>query len=160
MKKILILFVIGISFSVYSQNSSEMGGPPNRSELIGYWKKINIPNEEKMNKENPWPQKYQWFAFYEDGKISSMMSDVDYDYSSKDLEPIFKMMQSPNSPTFEVNGNFITIQNKQIENYQETWGANIFKKDLNEFIIKGTLVMSLDNGKGEVIYYRFLERIK
>ena len=154
----LISFVI--TFSSYSQNASEMGGPPTRNELIGYWKKINTPNEKEMNKENPWPQKYQWFAFYENGKVSSMMSDVDYDYTSKDLEPVFKMMQSENSPKFNLNGNLVIIENKQVENYKEIWGVNLFKKDLNEFIKKGTLLMTLDSGNGEIIYYRFLERLK
>src|SRR5690606_16322828 len=105
MKKIFFLLSFGITLSLYAQNTSEMGGPPTRNELIGYWKKIITPNEEKLNKENPWPQKYQWFAFYENGKVSSMMSDVDYDYTSKDLEPIFTMMQSANSPTFNLNEN-------------------------------------------------------
>ena len=43
-----------------------------------------------------------------------------------------------------------------IKDYEEMWGVNLFAIDVNDFLKKGNLIMSLDDGKGEgnVIYYR------
>ncbi|MFK5981329.1 MAG: hypothetical protein QM499_00320 [Flavobacteriaceae bacterium] len=159
--KNLFLFTIALySFSVFGQNNSEMGGPPTRLELIGYWKKINHPKEKELNKVNPWPQKYQWFAFYENGKVQSMMTGEDYEYNSEELTAIFKVFSNDQIPDYKLNGQMLTITNDQIKDYQELWGVNLFAADLNEFIKKGTLVMTLDNGNGEIIYYRFLKKIE
>ncbi|MDG1226342.1 MAG: hypothetical protein P8P15_00045 [Polaribacter sp.] len=146
--------------STFSQENSSAGGPPKINELIGFWKKIDIPNVESMNQVNPWPQKYQWFAFYENGKVYSMMSDTEHEYSSKELKAIFKVLPSEKTPNFELNGQFLKIDNKEIKDYTEIWGVNLFAKDINEFFKKGNLVMTLDDGKGKVIYYRLLEKIK
>ena len=160
-KNIFIIALIFLSISVFAQeNKSEAGGPPMLSELIGFWKKVEIPNEEKLNKENPWPQKYQWFAFYENGKVYSMMSDIDYNYSSKELKEIFSVLPSEKIPNYILEGQFLTIDNKEIKDYQELWGVNLFAKDINKFLKKGNLMMTLDDGTGNVIYYRLLKRIE
>jgi hypothetical protein len=159
----ILFFLIFFSISVFGQeNKSEAGGPPTISELIGFWKKVEFPNEDKMNKTNPWPQKFQWFAFYENGKVYSMMTDTDYDYSAKELKKIFKTLPIDKTPNFVLNGQFLTIDNKEIKNYQELWGVNLFAIDINEYLKKGYLIMSLDdgNGNGNVVYYRLLKRIK
>ena len=156
----LVLFTI-FSFSVFGQeNKSEAGGPPKLSELIGFWKKVEIPNEEKLNTVNPWPQKYQWFAFYENGKVYSMMTDKDSDYSSKDLKEVFSILPADKTPDYKFYGQYLTIDNKEIKDYQEFWGVNLFAIDVNEFLKKGNLMMTLDDGKGNVIYYRLLKRIE
>jgi len=37
-----------LSVSIFAQeNKSEAGGPPKRIELIGFWKKVDIPNEDR-----------------------------------------------------------------------------------------------------------------
>ena len=70
MKKTLLILFTVFSVSLFAQeNKSAAGGPPKLSELLGFWKKVEIPNEDKLNQINPWPQKYQWFAFYENGKV-------------------------------------------------------------------------------------------
>jgi hypothetical protein len=40
--------------------------------------------------------------------------------------------------------------------------VNLFAIDINEFLKKGNLIMSLDDGKGNgnVIYYRLLKKIE
>jgi len=160
-KHLILNFFIFLSISVFGQeNKSEAGGPPKISELIGFWKKVNFPNEEQMNKTNPWPQKYQWFAFYKNGKVYSMMSDTDYNYTAKELKKIFSTLPSDKTPNFKLDGQFVTIDNKEIKDYQEIWGVNLFAIDINEFMKKGNLIMSLDDGNGNVVYYRLLKRIK
>ena len=160
-KSTIIILLTFLSFSVLGQeNKSEAGGPPNLSELIGFWKKVELPNEDKINKSNPWPQKFQWFAFYGNGKVYSMMSDKDYDYSVKDLKEIFEILPVDKTPNFKLDGQFLTIDNKEIKDYQELWGVNLFAIDINDFLKKGNLMMTLDDGNGNVIYYRLLKRIE
>jgi hypothetical protein len=159
-KSLLLFFLITISFSAIAQ--SDAGGPPKKDQLIGYWKMKNVARIEKMNVENPWPQKYQWFAFYDNGKIYSMMTDQDYNYSSKELKEIFDVLPKDKTPNYKLLGQFVLIDNPEIKDYEETWGVNLFAKDINDFLKKGNLLMTLDDGsgKGNVIYYRLLERIK
>jgi hypothetical protein len=160
-KNIILLLVTFLSLSLFAQeNSAEAGGPPKLSELLGVWEKVEIPNEDKINKENPWPQKYQWFAFYENGKVYSMMSDIDYDYSEKALKETFEILPSDKTPDYKLEGQFLTIDNKEIKDYRELWGVNLFAKDINDFLKKGYLMMTLDDGNGNVIYYRLLKRIE
>lgn len=161
MKKTILILLIFLSCFVFGQEStSELGGPPKLSELIGFWKKIELPNEDNHNKQNPWPQKYQWFAFYENGKVYSIMSDKDYTYSSKDLKEMFSILPSEKTPNYKLNGQFLTIDNKEIEDYQELWGVNLFAMDIDNLFKKGELMMTLDDGTGNVIYYRLLKRIE
>lgn len=157
--KLLLLFFLVSSFSISAQNS-EAGGPPKLSELIGFWKKVDAAELEKLNTENPWPQKFQWFAFDKNGKVYSMMSTQDANYTSKQLQKMFAVLPFDKTPDYKLDGQFLTIDNKEIENYQEVWGVNLFTKDLKSFIKKGNLIMSLDDGNGQVLYYRLLEKIK
>lgn len=158
-KLILVLFLIA-SFSVAAQ--SDAGGPPKIEEIIGFWKKKNVEKIDKMNEENPWPQKYQWFAFYENGKVFSMMTDQDYNYSSKELKELFDVLPQEKTPNYKLKNQFVFIDNPEIKDYKEIWGVNLFAKDINDFLKKGNLIMTLDDGSGtgKVIYYRLLERIK
>ena len=158
-KNLITLILLSFSFLTFGQES-EAGGPPKLSELIGFWKKVELPNEAELNQNNPWPQKYQWFAFYENGKVYSMMSDRDSNYSSTDLKELFDLLPSEKTPNYELNGQFLTIDNKEIKDYQEFWGVNLFTVDINDFLKKGNLMMTLDDGNGNVIYYRLLKPIK
>lgn len=159
--KLYFIFFIFFSFSAFGQEkASTAGGPPKISDLIGFWKKVEIPDEDRLNKTNPWPKKFQWFAFYSNGKIYSMMSDTDYDYSAKDLMKIFDILPQDKTPTYKLDGQFLTIDNKETVNYKEVWGVNLFAIDINDFFKKGNLIMTLDDGNGNVIYYRLLKRIE
>ena len=161
MKKTIIILITFFSYSIFGQeNKSEAGGPPKLSELIGIWKKIALPNEEKINKTNPWPQKFQWFGFYDNYKVYSMMSDTDNNYSLTDLKEIFNSLPAFKTPNYKLEGQFLTIDNKEVKDYQELWGVNLFAIDINEFLKKGNLMMTLDDGAGNVIYYRLLKRIE
>jgi hypothetical protein len=161
MKNTLLLLFVLFSIATFGQESqTQAGGPPNLSELIGFWKKVEIPNEAKINKVNPWPQKHQWFAFYDNGKVYSMMTDTDKDYTAKELKKIFNVLAIDKTPNYTLNGQFLKIDNKEIKDYEELWGVNLFAIDVNDFLTKGSLIMSLDDGKGNPIYYRLLKRIK
>ena len=161
MKRVLLILFTIISISVRGQEKrSDAGGPPKLDELIGFWKKVELPNEKEINKTNPWPQKFQWFAFYENGKVYSMMTDTDNNYSSKELKELFDILPGERVPNYKLEGQFLTIDNKEIENYQELWGVNLLAIDVNEILKKGRLIMSLDDGQGNVVYIRLIEKVQ
>ncbi len=165
-KKLLLISLLFISFNTFSQegNKSEAGGWPTRNEILGFWKMVSFPKLEKMNKENPWPQPYQWFAFYDNGKVFSMMTDTDANYTKQELEKIFEALPKQGTPNFTYNGKFIIIVNPETEGYKEIWGVNLFAKDIGSNVKKGDLMMSLDDGSGKgnesIIYYRLLRKIE
>jgi len=172
---VLILFIVSINANsnelvennkitktentVKSSKKSKEGGPPSKKELIGYWKMVALPNP-KINKENPWPLPYQWFFFNKNGKVYSMMMSDDKSFTSTELKEIFEALPEQRTPNYKLKGQFIFIDNPEIENYQEKWGANIFAEDFEDFALKGDLIMTLDDGSGNVIYYRLLRRVK
>lgn len=135
------------------------GGPPTREQLLGYWKMIEWPNPD-VQKVNPWPLPYQWFAFKENGQLLSMMNSDDSNFSKEELVEIFALLPK-NSLTFELKGQFLTVSNSEINGYEELWGVNIFDRDMKELVKKGDLVMSLaDQQTGEPIYYRLLRKVE
>ncbi|WP_146133078.1 hypothetical protein [Arcticibacter pallidicorallinus] len=58
-----------------------------------------------------------------------------------------------------MNRLFLTIDNKDIKDYRELWGVNLFAIDVNDFFKKGNLIMTLDDANGNVVYYRLLRRV-
>src|SRR5687767_10260727 len=44
------------------------------SQLLGCWKRINLPH---MNKSEPYPLEHQWYCFFADGKYSEYHSNKD-----------------------------------------------------------------------------------
>lgn len=155
----LFLSLTSVAQDTYKKSSTK--GSVKAQELLGCWKMIPIPNL-KTNKVNPWPKPYQWFEFTKGGKISSMMSSENKEYSANELQAIFKVFSKNRIPNYKVNGSFVTIDNPDIENYLEIWGTNIFAKDIEGIAKKGDLMMTLDDGTqtGNVVYYRLLRRIK
>lgn len=147
------------STSCFGQGSYA-GGPPTTKQLYGYWKMVNHPNIDAIQVENPWPQKYQWFALEKDGSFYSMMSDVDANHTAKDLKQIFKLLPKNQSQKYNHQGQMLYITHSIIPNYQEIWGVNLMAMDVNSFLTKGRLIMSLDDGNGNIIYYRLMERVK
>lgn len=159
--KFILILIITFSYSSFAQlKSNENGGPPTIAELIGFWKKVDYPAAERKSKVNPWPQKYQWFAFYENGKVYSMMTEKDENYTSKELQKIFNVLSKESNPEYKYKGGILLITNKDIKDYREIWGVNQFAKDINEYMKTGRVMMTLDDGNGKVIYYRLLEKIK
>lgn len=142
-----------------SSSNSDAGGPPTKQQLIGFWKMVEFPKKE-LNQVNPWPLPYQWFAFYEDGKVYSMMTSQGSNYTAEDLDEIFKTLPNSKTPNYKLQGQFVTIDNPEIKNYQELWGVNLFAKDIEGLAKKGDLIMTLDDGKGNVVYYRLLRRVE
>lgn len=135
---------------------SDAGGPATKDQVIGFWKMIELPG---LSKVNPWPLPYQWFGFYADGKVYSMMSSTkEEEYTAASLDELFKILPADGTPTFKIKGQFMTIKNPGGQN--ELWGVNLFAKDVGSVAKKGDLMMTLDDGSGNVIYYRLLRRVE
>jgi hypothetical protein len=89
MKVIPVLLLV--SLIIGSAAEAQPGRFAAKSELIGYWEMIPIPNAAEVNKTNPWPIACQWFGFYEDGTLATMGSSEYKPMTSKDLEEVFSM---------------------------------------------------------------------
>lgn len=158
MRTLKILLIIVLFGFAPASCSSDKGGPPKSDEIIGFWKMEKWP-KPKMNKVNPWPLPYQWFAFYEDGRFVSMMKTEDNNYTPKELSEVFDALPFK-SPQYQLKGQFLVVRNPNNPGYSELWGVNLFAKDVNPLIKKGDLVMSLAGGKnGAPVYYRLLRKI-
>ncbi|MGO1117929.1 hypothetical protein ACTL6U_04460 [Rhodovibrionaceae bacterium A322] len=135
-------------------------GPPKPNEIIGYWKLKEWPKKD-LNKVNPWPLPFQYFAFFEDGRYASIMMSADKEVQPESLDAV-KATFGEKLPTYRWVKNFIVVTNPEIENYREIWGMNIFRTKVDGLPFgKGDLVMSLAGGKkGNAVYYRWLTPIE
>lgn len=167
-KTTTLLVILLLCINAFSQENEESsaGGPiTKKSQLVGYWKMIELPKKE-MNKTNPWPLPYQWFYFDTNGKVYSMMASENKEYTLKELKDIFSLLPNNKTPNFSIEGQFVIIDNPERKGYLEIWGANIFAQDIEGLANKGDLIMTLDESNkknqitGNVVYYRLLRPIK
>ena len=162
MKSIFIIIVILMTFTSKidaQSDTSKIGFFPSKQQLIGVWEMIELPNKD-LNQVNPWPLPYQWFRFDSNGKICSFMTSVKKKYSIYELDVLFNTFPKNKTPNYHLLGQFLTIDNPDIDDYQEVWGVNVFSKDVEGVAKKGDLIMTLDDGEGEVIYYRLLRKVE
>ena len=153
------IFVI-IALLLFSSNlvASEFGGVPNPKEILGFWKMVPL-NKPEINRINPWPQPYQWFAFYDDGSFVSMAKTEGQTLTAKDLKKLFSPVKL-NSPRYSWKNNYLIVEYKNMPGKYEIWGINIFRKD-SRISKKGDIIMSLADGKTmKPIYFRHLTPIK
>lgn len=133
-------------------------------EIVGCWKRINFtPNEmAKFNKKEPWPLKYQWFCFYSNGDLKTMMATKDETPKENDLLNALSILPSPMRCSIPKQGIIYTTHKDTNEKLY--WVSEFFSQDSqvgSQEIKKGTLLMTLRNfSSGQDVYYRFLERIK
>lgn len=89
------------------------------------------------------------------------MSTNESPTTSRQLDELYKSF--PKYITYEMKNGFMLIRHSNVPNYGELWGVNIVTKRTMIGSIEhlpGDLIMSLDDGKGKVIYYRHLRRMK
>ena len=162
----LILATIAISLIIGCNKTerNEIGRFAKNDEIIGFWKLVPLPKEasDKLNKVNPWPQTYQWFGIYDDGKMFSFMSSKDQNISAKELDQTFKAL--PSSLAYKYENGFLMVKNEEIKNYGELWGVNYMLVETKIGgvlpVSQGDLMMSLQGTKEQgVIYYRHLRKI-
>ena len=76
----------------------------------------------------------------------------------KELKEIFSNLTSNRTPNYSLDGQVLTIDNKDSNSYIELWDVNLFAIDIDDDI-KGDFIMSLGDGEGNAIYYRLLGRV-
>lgn len=133
-----------------------------QEEVIGYWDLVQWPEDMKRKqKVNPWPATpYQYFVFYDDGHLFYKMSTEESLTTPKELDALYAMF--PPTITYEMKNGFMLVRHSNLPGYGELWGVNIITKRIVIGTIEhlpGDLVMSLDDGKGQVVYYRHLRRM-
>lgn len=161
---ILCCFFGLLIYSWTQKIDSEIGRFAKKEEIVGYWKLVTLHPDlsQKINKVNPWPLPYQWFAIYNDGKIFSFMSSKDQELTARELDELSKSI--PPNTTYEFNSGFLTVSYSDVKNIKELWGVNIIKREVKirgvAPALPGDIVMSLQGGpKDGIIYFRHLRKI-
>jgi hypothetical protein len=153
-----------VGASIFLSRSSVADDPgrfATKDDVIGFWKMLPLKSPEKVNKVNPWPLPYQWFAFYEDGSLTSMASTEDKVLSRKELAEAFDIVKS-SAPRYSWSNGFMVVTYLSPPS-TEHWGVNIVTSNLELSIGKlqpGDLIMTLAGGSdGGPVYYRILRKV-
>lgn len=162
---LIICIVVGgiLNYSMKAnQKSEELGRFATRDEIVGYWELVQWTDDAKSrNRKNPWPLPYQYFAFYKDGGMTYKMSNESSPTTQQDLDKVRKSSRANISYVLRADG-MMLVTRTDMPNYKELWGVNLITKAFSgrgvDFL-PGDLVMSLDDGYGQVVYRRHLRRI-
>lgn len=162
-KKLVLLFLL-LSLVVVPAMAEEspVGQFASRPQLIGYWELVPPhPDFADNPMFNPGPLPFQWFAFYDSGKMVSIKTnDPLRKVTPKDLDRLLRD-QSNQAASFTFSNGFLSVTEPGGTTARELWGVNaITRKAMlgNVEHLPGDLVMSLDNG-GKVASYQHLRRI-
>lgn len=157
-----------ISVMISSAAEAQPGRFAVKSEIIGYWEMIPLPDAEaaKVNKVDPWPVTYQWFGFYENGSLATMGSSEYEPMTREELEGVFStplLKDGRFEYVFDPNG-FVLVTASHLPDYQEVWGANLITEDFKMGGIElkqGDILMTLAGGEdGGIVYMRHLRRLQ
>ena len=145
------------------QGEQDAGGFATQEQIVGIWKLEYKMSTPFINNADPWPMPYQWFGIYADGTIKTFMTSEAMSPGRKDLEQIFNASMSvPIKYSFDQGFMFVQYPDDPSQTYM--WGVNYFTESrviANEvFIQPGDLMMTLDDGRGNVAYYRHLRRVE
>lgn len=141
--------------------ADERGGFAGQRDVVGYWKLIPwSPELAAKNLSNPWPLPYQYFAFYENGQMFSHMSTHSTDHTHGSLDRLHGMI--PHTVRYRFDQGFMVVTREDQPGQDERWGVNLIAQDFSSGgtdFKTGDLVMSLDDGQGNVVYRRLLRRL-
>ncbi len=151
-----VLAIVLFSGNLFADESS--GRFATREDFVGFWK-VEWGAAIAGN-TSPYPSKYQWWAFLEDGSVVSVHANQAIEMNKTELEKFAR--QTRPTVKWAFKGGFVTISRTDDPSV-ELWGVNVWLGDY-EFrpglkINKGDLLMSLDNGFGKVRYYRRLSKL-
>lgn len=131
-------------------------------EIVGCWERIDFSEDakRKMNANEPWPIRYQWFCFEPDGTYSMFGSSSPRQLTSAMLEEMFKQLPKEFSYALLPNSIIKTEakSGKQTLYWEAAFTSNSYSFD-QKVVEKGTLVMALSDRKNRPVYYRYLKRV-
>ncbi len=166
MKKLIGICLLTLSLLVACSDSKSQENSPVESaeQITGCWEMIVFPEEikQKINAIDPWPIKYQWFYFSEDGSLNTMGStDAHQDMTAADLEELFA--SSPRDIEYSIPKPGIILTKQLSVKQNLVWISRFAGAPLSiggMRVEKGTLVMSLFSEKeNKPLYSRFLKRM-
>lgn len=162
-KKFFLLFLLLNLFVVpVMAEEDPIGQFALRPQLIGYWEFVPPPSDlATQPKFNPGPSPFQWFAFYDSGRMVSIKTtDPLRKVTPKDLDSLLKNFPDK-AASFTYKDGFVTVFEPGAGASGELWGVNVITKKVAIGKVEhlpGELIMSLDAG-GKVVFYRHLRRI-
>ena len=140
----------------------DRGGFAKPGDVVGYWQLIPMSTElAARNVVNPWPLPHQYFAIYANGEMFSHMSTHATDHTPASLDKLHGMLPKTAHYSFNEDG-FMVVTHAEQPDQQERWGVNLLARDFTSGgtdFKAGDLLMSLDDGRGNVVYRRLLRRI-
>ena len=159
---VLPLFTLMVLFAAECLRANDRGGFAKPGDEVGYWTMIPMSAElTAKNTETPWSLPHQYFAFYANGEMFSHMSSHPSEPTHESLDKLHAMF--PNAVHYQYNKDGFLVVTREDQPFdKELWGVNLIAKD---FTMGGTdfkagdLLMSLDDGNGNVVYRRLLRRI-
>ncbi len=163
LRRLVLPLFAAICFLVTTNlRADDRGGFAKPGDEVGYWTMIPFSEElAAKNTENPWSLPHQYFAFYANGEMFSHMSSHPSEPTHESLDKLHAMF--PNAVHYQYNKDgFLVVTREDQPFNKELWGVNLISKD---FSMSGTdfkagdLLMSLDDGQGNVVYRRLLRRI-
>ncbi len=159
---VLLVLLLSLAGVPVMAKESPVGQFASRPQVIGYWELVPPhPDFAGNPKLDPGSLPFQWFAFYESGKMVSIKtSDPFRKVTPKDLDILLRD-SSNQVATFTFSNGFLTVTESGETTSKELWGVNaIIRKAMIGKVeyLPGDLVMSLDDG-GKVAFYRHLRRI-
>ena len=140
----------------------DRGGFAKPGDVVGYWTMVPMSAElTAKNVENPWPLPHQYFAIYANGEMFAHMSTHATEHTAASLDQLHAMLPKTVHYAFNADG-FMVVTRDDQPGAQELWGVNLLAQDFTSAGMDfkaGDLIMSLDDGQGNVIYRRLLRRI-
>lgn len=131
-----------------------------QEDVVGTWKMVPFLHTPKTDKINFWPLPYQWFRFYKDGAVTSIMQSDAANFSANDLESMFESLKV-HGPRYSWDDGIMIISNPD-GGPKEIWEITIFKRDdeINgTHLLKGDILMTLQDSNGSIIYHRILRKL-
>lgn len=134
-----------------------------QTDLVGNWERLPFPTGA-VNRFEPWPMRYQYFAVRSDGQINWMMTTEKQEgMTAGGLDQILDRIP-PNR--YQFSGGFAMITYPNTPNMKELWIVRAVQKDMViggvESKLGDVLMVKLQNGEGgeiQPVYLRLLRRL-
>lgn len=159
MKKLLLLCFLYPAVTLAAPNLPVKSA----EDIVGCWERIDFSEEAKkqINEIEPWPIRYQWFCFEQDGTLYTYGATSYSKQSSETLREAFKSL--PKDITYTVLQDGIIKTEQKSAQQSLIWGAHFMGNTVlfdGKILEKGTLFMSIfSQEKRKSIYYRYMKKV-
>ena len=132
------------------------------AEVIGAWERMPYPAAvaKEINRVNAWPLPFQYFLMLEDGRINWIMSRARQIGLTR--QGLLETLERLPWNRYKARPGRMEIDYPASPEIRESWRIDIVTRDLLVVGLphrKGDLVMSLEVGGSEIIYYRTLRKL-